>query len=381
MADGFAFEDCLLKHYIRKNVWLPYCRERLKKIRAAAKPKNNPRRLRYFTFCAVGALDVLLLDREKIIRKSNTSEFDTVFFFDKDNEAVVETQKRIPGANGFPGDFVKIVQQATDGDADLELKILADAQDTREVRQRQQERAQLGAFIEAFPFDVMNLDVEQYLFQPKEQLPGALTNAIRKLFEWQRRQGVGSNGKDFILDEFTLMFTTQVGPSGLPDDYKTYLRDHCLQHNLNTYNELQEPFLKKSNGKTAAEFFDDDFDGAFKLAVPKSLSELALEQDWFIDDDKGIRVFQFDRPYAGGTYRMLHMAMAVKRQHPPRENRAPGQQAPANALGSHKSTIQKLFQDEVVAVEAVVQGNLADELKADLDKLFKHRARYYAPEE
>lgn len=379
MADGFAFEDCLLKHYIRKDVWLPYCRERLKKIRAAAKPKDNPRRLRYFTFCAVGALDVLLLDREKVIRKSNTSEFDTVFFFDKDNEAVVETQKRIPGANGFPGDFVKIVLQATDGD--LHLKILADAQDTREVRKEQQQRAQLGAFIEAFPFDVMNLDVEQYLFQPKEQLPGALTNAIRKLFEWQRRQGAGSNGKNFLLDEFTLMFTTQVGPPGLPNDYKIYLRDHCLQDNLNTYNELQEPFLKKSNGMTVAEFFEGNFDGAFKLAVPKSLSELAFEQDWFIDDENGIRVFQFDRPFAGGTYRMLHMAMTVKRQHPPRENRAPGQQAPAGALDSHKNTIQKLFHEEVVAVEAVVQGDVADELKGDLDKLFKHRARYYVPEE
>ena len=88
MADGFAFEDCLLKHYIRKEVWLPFCRDRLRKIRAAT-PKN-PRRLRYFTFCAVGALDVLLLDREKVIRKSTTDEFDTVFFFDKSEEAIVE---------------------------------------------------------------------------------------------------------------------------------------------------------------------------------------------------------------------------------------------------------------------------------------------------
>ena len=57
MSDGFAFEDCLLKHYIRKEVWLPFCRDRLKKIRAST--KKEPRRLRYFTFCAVGALDVL----------------------------------------------------------------------------------------------------------------------------------------------------------------------------------------------------------------------------------------------------------------------------------------------------------------------------------
>lgn len=175
-------------------------------------------------------------------------------------------------------------------------------------------RAQLGTLIEAFPFDVVNLDVEQYLFKPKEKLPGVLTNAMRRMFEWQRREGVGSNGKPFALEEFTLMFTTQVGPSGLPDDYMSYLRDHCLVENLAAHQELNAPYLKKSKGKNPAQFFKDDFDEAFKLTVPKSLSELALEKDRYIDDAKGIEVYQFDRPFVGGTYRMLHMAMSVKRQ-------------------------------------------------------------------
>lgn len=375
----FVFEDCLLKHYIRKEVWLPFCRERLQKIRKA-EPKN-PRRLRYFTFCAVGALDVLLLDRERILRKSNNEEFDTVFFFDKDRDAVVETQKRIPGANGFPGDFAEIVMQAATGDDELDLHILADERDTREVRKKQMQRAQLGDFIEAFPFDVVNLDVEQYLYRPREQLPGILTNAIRKLLEWQKREGVGSNKKAFTLDEFTLMFTTQVGPAGLPDQYLTYLRDDCLASNLAQHAELKEPFLKKSSGRDPKKFFEEDFDGAFKLAVPKSLSELALEQDWFIDDSKGIQIYQFDRPFNGGTYRMLHMAMLVKRQHPPKDKRAPGQKAQA-ALGSHKNTIVKLFGEEVISVERLVQGEKEAELKADLAGLFKHRERYYkAPKE
>ncbi len=144
----FAFENCLLKHYIRREVWLPSCRERLHKIRAAA--PRNPRRLRYFTFCAVGALDVLLLDREKVLRRSNNDEFDTVFFFDKNREAIIETQKRIPGANGFPGDFAQVVMQAEVGDEDLNIQILTEERDTREVRQKQMQRAQLGDFIEFF---------------------------------------------------------------------------------------------------------------------------------------------------------------------------------------------------------------------------------------
>lgn len=378
MTEAFAFETCLLKHYVRKEVWLPFCRDRLKKIRASA-PKN-PRRLRYFTFCAVGALDVLLLDREKVIRKSNSDEFDTVFFFDKNREAIAETQKRIPGAVGFPGDFVEIVLQATDGDGDLGLHILSNERDTREERQRQMRRAQLGSFIESFPFDVVNLDVEQYLFRSKEQLPGVLTNAIRRILEWQRRQGVGSNGKAFGLDEFTLMFTTQVGPTGLSDAYISYLRDDCIAANLAMHPELQEPFLRKSKGQNPNEFFASDFDGAFKLAVPKSLSEMALEQDWVVDHDKGIQVYQFDRPSIQGPYRMLHMAMVLKRQQPPREQRAPGQKAPA-ALTSHKDAIVKLFSQDIVSVEDRVTGAKEIELQADLEKLFRHRDRYYKPSE
>jgi len=372
----FAFEDCLLKHYIRKEVWLPFCRERLRKIRATS--SRNPRRMRYFTFCAVGALDVLLLDRERVLRRSNNDEFDTVFFFDKDREAIIETQKRIPGANGFPGDFARVVMQADVGDDELALRVLTDERDTHEVREKQMQRAQLGDFIESFPFDVVNLDVEQYLYRPKEQLPGILTNAIRKIFKWQKRDGLGSNKKPFTLDEFTLMFTTRVGPADLPDEYISYLRDHCIEKNLVEFQELTIPFQKKSGGRAPADFFANDFDGAFTLAVPKSLSELALEQDWYIDDVKGILVFQFDRPFADGTYRMLHMVMSISRQQPPEEKRAPGQKVQA-ALSAHKNTIVKLFEADVISVEALVQGAMEVALKTDLQELFKHRERYYKP--
>lgn len=374
-GEAFAFEDCLLKHYIRSEVWLPRCRERLKTIRKLA--KGNPRRLKYFTFCAVGALDVLLLDRARVIQKSETEEFDTVYFFDRDQEAVVETRKRIPGANGFPGDFVKIVLQADEGDDLTPLDSPIDLDNTREVRKAQNERAQLLAFIDAFPFDVINLDVEQYLFRPKEELPGNLVNALRRVFEWQKRDGKGTRGKQYNVNEFTLMFTTQVGPKNLSEAYLKYLRDTCLQQNLDAFEALREPYEKKSAGKNVENFFDDDFDGAFKLAVPKSLIELALECDWHVDGERGVEVFQFDRPAKDGPYCMLHMAMTVRRQSPERGKRAPGQQIPLAAQAEHQKTIQQLFEQEVAIVEKLVVGGTATKLKADLDNLFEHRKKYY----
>ncbi len=376
-AGGFQFEDCLLKHFIRREVWLPKCRAQLKVLKSETNKskKRPPRRMRYFTFCAVGALDVLLLDREKILKKSSAKEFDTVFFFDRDEDAVSETRKRIPGANGFPGDFVKVVLEAEQG-AGLEAP--ANAENTREVREAQQKRAQHEKFLKSFPFDVINLDVEQYLFRPKEELPGKLTTALRRLFDWQKRQGETLEGQEYGVDEFALMFTTQVGPKNLPDDYLTYLRDTCLQQNLASYPELQEPFNARSGGKTVAAYFTDDFDKAFKLAVPKSLIELAFESDWHIEGNDGIEIFEFDRQSKDGPYTMLHMAMTVRRQTPAKEKRAPGQKPPDVAQAEHKQAVARLFQNDAIDVEELVVGERKDELEADLGALFEHRKRYYS---
>ena len=103
----FKYERDLLKHFIRTDGWLPRCRQRRKLIRANQTSKNI-RELRYFTFCAIGAIDVLMLDVHKVLTPSEQG-FESVCFFDKDRESVLETQSRIPGAIGFVGNFVRLV--------------------------------------------------------------------------------------------------------------------------------------------------------------------------------------------------------------------------------------------------------------------------------
>jgi hypothetical protein len=331
----------------------------------------------------VGALDVLLLDREKIIRRSKeTKEFDTVYFSDQTAEDVLKTQKRIPGAIGFSGDFVKIVLQmpADMEEVQFDLEIPKEAEDTFQTRKAQQVGAQLKELLAAFPFDVINLDLEQYLFQPKEQLPGNLTNALRKIFEWQMRKGA-AGGQEFDIDEFTLMFTTQVGPKNLPDAYMNFLRDDCLQRNLDDHGELKEPYKKRSKGKDVKSFFEDEFDAAFKLAVPKSLIELALEKDWHIEGEKdGLRVYEFMRDSQDGVYCMLHMTMTVRRQKPDRAHRGPGQQVPAHVQDEHTKAIIRLFNEDPIAVDKIVQGAIKEKLQRDLDLLFEHRKHFFDEE-
>ena len=373
MPNGtFKFEDCLLKHFIRKEVWLQVCRQRRNAI-IASYGRKAARRMKYFTFCAIGALDVLLLDREGIVKQSKQKEFDTVFFFHKTIEDVIETRKRIPGAVGFPGDFFEVMLSK---DPTVGLASPANSQNTKAVRHRQIAQAQRDSFVDAFPFDVLNLDVERYIYQPREELPGKLIAALREIFVLQTAAGKVDE-HEYILDEFTLLLTTQVGPRTMAEDHIVYLRDNCLQDNLNRYSELQEIFLTKSGGRNVTDFFEEDFDGAFKLSVPKSLVDLAVECDWVVNAESGVRIFEFQRDSRDGPYCMLHLAMTVRRQNPPRQRRAPRQPlAPADEA-EHRRVVNRLFSDEVISVETQVVGKLKGELEADLGRLFEHRRRYY----
>lgn len=119
------------------------------------------------------------------------------------------------------------------------------------------------------------------------------------------------------------------------------------------------------------------FESFFKLGLPKVLSSLLFEQDWCVDPQNGIRVFEFARPRAQGEYRMLHLVMDVNRQAPPREQRSPNS-SPAGAVKAYGDVARKIFEDS----EVVVTDELANtvELKPSLDQIRARRRKYYREE-
>ncbi|HYW44852.1 MAG TPA: hypothetical protein VE959_18465 [Bryobacteraceae bacterium] len=176
----FKYEDCPLKHFVRLEGWLPYARRRLRSIRANRKASQQ-RGLRYFTFCAVGAIDVLMLDVARIITK-NDGRFDNVVFFDRTDEQILETQRRIPGAIGFPGKFTPIViDEDPVADAQIEaedaLSEKTDQPDESQIRERQRRLDIRKKFRLQFPFDVINLDLEEFLFKQRDPFPGQVVKA------------------------------------------------------------------------------------------------------------------------------------------------------------------------------------------------------------
>jgi hypothetical protein len=381
MTDGlFPYEDCLLKHHVRTTAWLPICRQRLTAIRKAIVKEKDMRRLKYFTFCAVGAIDVLMLDVARVIVRSQQDKFDTVFFFERQPDNVKETQKRIPGSVGFPGDFVyTVLLDDPDEDASRDgLKVLeapSDKPDERGVRADQITLAQRRLFVRSFPFDVINLDLEGYLFKPTDTLPGRLINAMRKVFAWQCQpfREAGTDRPLKGVNGFSLMFTTKVGPHNLGDDYLTMLRDR-LHGNLETHPELKELFLKRTGADSVATLQGKDFELFFKLAMPKILASTLMEEDWCVDPEPGIQIFEFERPSPEGAYKMLHLVMAVNRKVPPKGERAPGVE-PEGARDSYLKVTQKLLvEPEVVVTEASIER---DKLQVNLDRIKARRKMYY----
>jgi hypothetical protein len=377
MADGsFKFEDDLLKHYVRVNGWLPACKYRVSAMRKETGPKKA-RRLRYFTFCAVGAIDVLMLDVYKILQ-SGSSGFDTVVFFDKTPEDVDATIQRIPGANGFPGDFVEVVLSGEMLNAPVHLaadSLLApeNESDSKEVWRRQHLHAMRHDFTQCFPFDVINLDLQEFLFKPNDPLPGRVINALRRVFEWQRRELRSSRVGGRPISGFSLMFTTQIGPPDMRADYLAMLRTRLttnLEENLNLRAILQG----RAGTDDVVQLQENSFDMFFKLATPKVLAATLMEEDWHIDPSHGIKIFEFERSSKTRSYRMLHLVMHVCRNSPPRENRAPGQGSDT-AIAAYRSVAEQLFS----AQEAVVTTQTIDApmLQASLDKIKARRRKYY----
>jgi hypothetical protein len=363
----FKYGKCLMKHYVRTKAWLPLCRERKKRI---SEDKKNPRKLRYLTFCAEGAIDVLMLDCAKVIKNSTSIPFDNVTFFDRDDTRVDRTKRNIPGAEGFGFDFAELILSG-DPLAANQLEAYQD-EDNKEARRKYRLAEARAGLYSRFPFDVINLDLEEHLFKPSDPLPGELFNSFRKIFQWQKNSfNVGT--KQHQIDGFSLMLTTRVGPENMSEDYIEMLV-HYLRENVNADESLGDILEGVTGERDVVNLKNSDFDAFFKLGTPKALASLLLECDWEIEPDRGIMVFEFDRSFDEGAYTLLHMVMQVKRCDPSEDKRIP------NTLrdqASYREVVRKLFRAPTIPLEA--EKIRVDLLKPTLDEIDGRRKLYASP--
>jgi hypothetical protein len=303
------------------------------------------------------------------------------FFSTADPEAVNETLKRIPGAIGFNGDFIDLVltnDNYEDASPTETLESPPNRRDTAATRKKLRLLSQRRDLVRQFPFDVVNLDLEEFVFKAKDPFPGRVLNALRRVFAWQRRELTGPHLTTHSLAGFSLMFTTRVGPPNLPDSYLGLLRKH-LKTNIRNNKRLLELLEARSELRNVALLQRRNFPLFFELGLPKVIASVLTEQDWFIDPTGGITTFEFERPSKNGSYTMLHLVMQVRRQQPPRENRAPGDGLTTEAGRAYRQVVQMLFDRPTTIVDSksIDRG----EFKQGLLLVKARRRKYYGDEQ
>jgi hypothetical protein len=256
---------------------------------------------------------------------------------------------------GFSGDFIDTVlfidqDEENDLDDSDVLAPLVDKMNIMETRRNQVIKDQRRRLIQRFPFDVMNFDLEEFLFKPGDPRPGKVVRALKKVFRWQQKPfSIPLSGANQYVDEFSLMFTTQIGPPNINDDYLLMLQNY-LQNNLHKFDGLGNILEERFGYTDVVRLRRENFDMFFKLAMPKVLANILMENDWFVDPEKGIEVYEFERPAQDGNYVMLHLAMDVKRKNPPFDRRDPGEDCP-EALDAYRDLTFQLFGQDSVNIE------------------------------
>jgi hypothetical protein len=378
--------NCLLKHYVRTRAWLPASTYR-RSIVEKAKPRNfRHRPLRYFTFCASGAKDVYMLDMEDVLQlgasRNNDEPFSGVYFFDLDELNTAEIQSHLPGAIGFPARFESVMldedpneELILGNDEDAKEAITRDEENTREQRQREKLRTIRREFLLSFPFDVMNIDICGYVYKNKDYFPGKIINSLRKVFRLQKNEVIYKNLSYGYLNGFTLMFTSTLGPEDLKPEYINELAA-CLDSNISRSDNLKSKFENRTGGRNVNTLLSDDFDTFFMLSLPKIIAGELRKHDWHVDPVSGIDVFDFDRPKDsdGGTYKMLHFVMQVKRNSPIESKR--GLIEPPEFQDAYDTVVSQLFDRPQVTLNDAYISSIRNDLQDHLNKV-KERAAFH----
>ena len=172
------------------------------------------------------------------------------------------------------------------------------------------------------------------------------------------------------------MFTTQIGPPVLHPDYLDMLRTY-LRQNIMSEPGLLDYLENRAGLRDIDQLQNERFDLFFKLSVPKVIAAMLLEEDWYIDPDQAVTIFQFDRDSADGPYTLLHMVMDVSRQQPDKDHRTPNTH-PQSVIDAYGTVVRKIFE---VPEHVVVREELdLDSINQSLEAIFARR-RMYCPDE
>ncbi len=299
----------ILKHYVRLNGWLPACKSQKKAVRR----RNKKIPLKYFTFCAAEAIDVFMLERQSVLKRTEeTGRLENVYFCEGDEEAFGRIADLIGSpTQGFLGAFEKIV--LFEDDEETKGKDLFGNEEdafSEALRRKLQVKEAHIRFQNAFPFDVMNLDVFGAMFPPRKGVLAPLLKAVLKILTWQTQEKF-TNGQP--CKQFTLFLTSHLDPDITDQEAIEQLKER-LDDNIKTSADFKNAFHERFSHLQAGKLLNEEFAEFFCLAFPKFLTEHALTQlGWEVDHESMFLYNRQDKFDKDKSYQIMHSVTTFKR--------------------------------------------------------------------
>lgn len=215
------YDTYYAKHFARYYGWLPASKSYQKQI--------NKKSLKYFTLCAKEAIDVFMLELEKVLLRDQNKKLPDVIICEKEPRDATEIFKlvRPPLKEAIlVGELEKILTfQDT-----KETTGLSPDEDVRDYRTRRLLRIKgLSERIkEHFPFDIINFDPYGNLLKPDPE-KNELYQSLKKIFELQER-----------TTTFLLFITTPI--FDIHPDSESRLKSN-LESNVLTHPDIRNALL------------------------------------------------------------------------------------------------------------------------------------------
>ena len=368
------YETDSLKHYVRKHGWLTAAKQQKHVIRSRS--KRIP--LRYFTFCAAEAIDVFMLAREGILKRSEeTGRLEGVYFCEEDLRKFGIIADLIGSPeNGFQGEFEKIVLFKDDEETtDKTLEDEQEDQDpyTPEMRQKLRYKDKHLRLRKAFPFDIINLDVCGVMFPPRRDIMAPLLESIIQILAWQTESKFLINERE--CKRFTLFLTSHIDPSDTNQNAIEQLENRVIE-NINTNEGFRSAFVGHYGHDLVKKLVQDNFAEFFCIALPKFIIHEALFRfGWKVTCGP---TYLYNRDYRreeNRQYQIMHTVSVYER--------IPGfgRSLDIPNVDQYTQSVIQLVNDQIKWIDDVIENlDVSRELEEDLKKIVELRDQRYNPQ-
>ena len=360
---NISFETDILKHYVRRYGWLTATKKQKNAIRNRS--KKIP--LRYFTFCAADAIDVFMLEKEGILtRAQETGRLEGVYFCEKDDDEFGDIADLIGSPEqGFLGKFEKIVLFEDDQDT-MERTLEDEDFYPSKIRKKLRYKDAHHRLRDAFPFDIINLDVCGVMFPPRKGIITPLLQSIIQILEWQTKSNFLINQS--LCKRFTLFLTSHIDKDDTNQEVVKQLEKR-VHDNINTSKDFQSAFCDRYGHNQADRLSREKFAEFFCVAFPKYMIHRALfEFGWKVTSGP---TFLYKRAYRreeNKQYQIMHTVSVYER--------IPDFQQSLNtpSTSQYIESVTQLVNDGVKWVDdAIGNPNINQELEEDLKQIVELR--------